>query len=545
MPHLSISAVREGTDPPGSAVVPARNLTTLGLLDWALLGETAVGDRNYKTSAVPITSIVDIGSPAATRYAGSNDRQASLTSYTDGNSPASGGNRAWIGTGVNGAGWRITIALAGQSVRVKLGTGAYDGTHRIAASLADASAAAVSSDQVSGAAIVGWWCTDILACAAGAAVDLIIDITRISGGGGSNSCQFQWATLALGTPVIKSVTTGVVEGTGTAEIAGFVNPPAGAQSTLRGIAQALTTNTTTQVTFPWPLRTAIRYGGAHAGTRLDTNHTLVLGNGSESASAQVSIAPQQPVGFQTRNAIAPEVILPTYNGGAIVLNTGDKVLAHVSIGAATVNAASLSWNAISNPTEVEWTYFDESANSWSGMTLTRYAEIEFTGAMAAQIAALAGTMVKGSPLTGVLAAQLAALVGTIRRGARAQGDLAAGQAMLGGTLITQSPLTSAAPMSRVVSRLNRAVTVPFASLVLRATGPVTYSVVGSLPVGLTLNASTGVVTGVPTVEGLVEFILRISAASGVADVDVDWSVARSIPRLGLPSTRSAVFVVGF
>ena len=442
-----------------------------------------------------------------------------------------------------GAGWRITVALAGQSVRVKLGSGAYDGSHRIAVSLSDASAAAVSSDQVAGAAVVGWWTTDILACAAGSAVDLIIDITCLSGPG--NGAQFQWATVALGTPVIKSVTAGVIDGTGTAELAGFLAPPAAAQSTLRGIAQTLTTNTTTQATFPWPTRSAIRYGAAHAGTRLNTAHTLVLGNGSESASAQVSIAPQQPVGFQTRNAVAPEVILPTYNGGAIVLNTGDKVLAHVSLGSASVNAASCAWNAISNPAEVEWTYFDESANSWSGMTLTRYAETDFVGAMAAQIAALAGTMVKGSPFSGSLAAQLAALVGTIRRGVRTQGELAAGQVMLGGTMITQSPLTLVAPMSRVVSRLNRAVEVPFASLVIRATGAVTYSVVGTLPVGLTLNPNTGVVSGVPTVEGLTEFIMRISALSGVADVDVDWSVARSIPRLGLPSTRSAVFVVGF
>lgn len=192
--QLALTVVREGTDPPATDVVPNRNLTAIGTLDWLLAGQSAVGDRTYKAGAAYITSFADIGAPVATRYGGSNDKQATLASYTDGDSPASGNSgRAWIGTAITSAGWKATIALGGARVRVKLGTGAYNGSHRVACSLSDASASSVSSDQVSGSLAVGWWLSTIVAEAAANPANLVIDLTQLSGAG--NALQFMWMTV--------------------------------------------------------------------------------------------------------------------------------------------------------------------------------------------------------------------------------------------------------------------------------------------------------------------------------------------------------------
>jgi|GEM_PF-6260730 len=383
MPHLSLVSTRLGTDPPASDVVPDVNLTAQGVLDWLLMGEGAVGDQNFKNGAVFITSIVEIGSPAPTRFAGSTDKQASLTSYTDGVSPASGGNRAWIGTTVNAAGWRITIALSGQSVEFTLGTGGYDGTHRVDCSLSDASAPPVSSDQVSGATAVGWWKNVILADATSDAANLIVDITKISGAG--NACQFQHGYLTYGTKVIRRVTpTSPSPGDAvSAVLGGYAAAPLTANSLFAGIGITLNGGATNVLCgFTMPARSAFRFGGTHAAKRFYFNHDLVIANASETATkADVQVAPAQPGGFGARNAAAQSatpmgdiIDLLTWNAGAIALATADEVWGHITTGSGVINALEVNYEAYSDPMVIEWTFFDISAGSWSGLVTTTYSE---------------------------------------------------------------------------------------------------------------------------------------------------------------------------
>jgi len=382
MAHLSVVATSRGLDPPASLTVPDVNLTTLGTLDWFQLGESAVGDQNFKAGATYITSVANIGTPASARYASSTDKQASLTSYTDGVSPASGGNRVWIGTSVVGAGYRIVIALGGQSVKFVLGSGGYDGTHRIACTLSDTSAANVSSDQVTGATTVGWWSTEILADATSDAATLTIDVTHISGSG--NACQIQHGYLTLGTRVIRSVSP-VSPAPGdvvTIKTGGYAAVPLTANSTFAGIGITLASVTVLTCQFTMPARSAFRFGGTHAAKRFYTNLDLVIANAAESVTkVDVQISANQPGGFAARNAVAQTatplgdiIDLLTWNAGAIVLATADEVWGHITTGSGLVNAQEVNYETYSDPMVIEWTYYDISAGSWSGLTTTTYTE---------------------------------------------------------------------------------------------------------------------------------------------------------------------------
>lgn len=377
MAHLSVSTTREGTDPPATDVVPDKTLTTLGVLGWRRFGETASGDSNYKSGGSHNGSVADIGSPSWGYYGGSNNKQAALSPYTDGNSPtSSAGTRSYRTTAVTGAGMRVTIPLSGQSIKVGLLLGSYGATPRIAASLSDSSASSVTQDHAAGAATVGWWHTVILADATSDAANLVIDVTAHSG----TSLQWMGFYVDYGTPVIRSVTpSSPYPGQSvTVAIGGFPTVPTTANSTYNGVSQTISGATITSVPLTWPARSAFRFGGAHAATRWSINRTLTLGNGTQSANATVQTSPQNAGAFGTKNSSAAVIDLGTWNGGAIVLATNDDVYGHVTVGSATVNAPYVDYIPLEAAVTVEWTYFDVSAGSWSGLTTSTYEEASET-----------------------------------------------------------------------------------------------------------------------------------------------------------------------
>ena len=55
-------------------------------------------------------------------------------------------------------------------------------------------------------------------------------------------------------------------------------------------------------------------------------------------------------------------------------------------------------------------------------------------------------------------------------------------------------------------------------IVAGGTDPITWSIIsGNLPVGLALDSSTGVVSGVPTVVGVYNFAVQVSDANSATD----------------------------
>jgi len=69
------------------------------------------------------------------------------------------------------------------------------------------------------------------------------------------------------------------------------------------------------------------------------------------------------------------------------------------------------------------------------------------------------------------------------------------------------------------------------SAILTATGdiPITWSVVGSLPVGLSLDASTGSITGTPTAEGASPFNITATNAGGTDTKPFSINVTTGTP----------------
>ncbi len=81
---------------------------------------------------------------------------------------------------------------------------------------------------------------------------------------------------------------------------------------------------------------------------------------------------------------------------------------------------------------------------------------------------------------------------------------------------------------------------------LAATGgitPYTWSIVGSLPTGLTLNTTSGAITGTPTVTGTVNFTVQVSdvnSQTGIKAVSISVFVPPSITTTSLPNAEQNV-----
>jgi len=165
-------------------------------------------------------------------------------------------------------------------------------------------------------------------------------------------------------------------------LSNYASAPLSANCTYGGVAITLNGGATnTAASFVMPARSAFRFGGGHAAKRFNTNYSLVIANASESSTANMQVVPQQPGGFGARSAVAQSntpmgdvINLGTWNSGAIVVATGDEIWGHIVSGSGVVNAPEVNYDAYSDPLVIDWTYYDISAGSWSGLTTTTYTE---------------------------------------------------------------------------------------------------------------------------------------------------------------------------
>src|SRR5205814_1922175 len=74
------------------------------------------------------------------------------------------------------------------------------------------------------------------------------------------------------------------------------------------------------------------------------------------------------------------------------------------------------------------------------------------------------------------------------------------------------------------------------------TAPFTFSVVGTLPAGLTLNTSTGAISGTPTASGT--FSIKVTDAKGVSSAASCPFTIIGGPSLTCPATASSTGEVG-
>lgn len=165
-------------------------------------------------------------------------------------------------------------------------------------------------------------------------------------------------------------------------LSNYASAPLSANCAFGGVAITLEAGATSSAaSFIMPARSAFRFGGGHAAKRFNTNYTLVIANATDTGSGNMQVVPQQPGGFGVRSAVAQSatpdgstINLGTWSGGAIVLATGDEVWGHVVSGVGAINAPEVNYEVYTAPLVIDWTYYDISAGSWSGLTTTTYSE---------------------------------------------------------------------------------------------------------------------------------------------------------------------------
>src|SRR6185369_2523880 len=89
---------------------------------------------------------------------------------------------------------------------------------------------------------------------------------------------------------------------------------------------------------------------------------------------------------------------------------------------------------------------------------------------------------------------------------------AAGRTLNLAKSVTVAPPVSVTTSALLAAKLNLAYSTTLAGA--NGVKPFTWDVVGSLPAGLTLNATTGVIMGVPTALGTTDFTTRVTDALG-------------------------------
>jgi hypothetical protein len=87
---------------------------------------------------------------------------------------------------------------------------------------------------------------------------------------------------------------------------------------------------------------------------------------------------------------------------------------------------------------------------------------------------------------------------------------------------------------------NGTVGVPFSQTVSATNGPNGFTASSSLPAGLTLNASTGAITGTPSAAGNLSLTITATNASGSGNASFSFAISKGTPTIATPPTASPI-----
>lgn len=99
-------------------------------------------------------------------------------------------------------------------------------------------------------------------------------------------------------------------------------------------------------------------------------------------------------------------------------------------------------------------------------------------------------------------------------------------------------------ITSTASRIGRVGT-PFAYIPTATGNPTVWTVAGVLPPGLSINSSTGRITGTPTQNGTFDFVLRATNGSGTGIKDIQFRILDVLPVVTSPSTANGIVGVPF
>lgn len=175
--------------------------------------------------------------------------------------------------------------------------------------------------------------------------------------------------------------------------------------------------------------------------------------------------------------------------------------------------------------------------------ITGTASVSSGPAQAASVGALAGLVV------GSVAAQSQSATTTIFASRGFTGTVAA-QSQPATTNIVGERIQPDPPVfenvDTLLSRVWRDLVLDFSRYLRQGDEPITYSVVtGSLPPGLTLEPTTGVVSGKPTTIGFYDLQIQATNIAGSSNTDLfRWLISDTIPKNGTAVNQNVVSISG-
>jgi hypothetical protein len=317
---------------------------------------------------------------------------------------------------------------------------------------------------------------------------------------------------------------------------------------------------------PVTLGSTVTFAVLGGSTVTNTGFTVVSGNLGLSPGSAVTgfppgvVSPPYAIHINDNAAVTAQADLTTaYNdaatanrdGGPVITKTGDLGGQVLAPGLYVAPSTSLSVGTGETLT------LNGSANSvWVfqvGSTLTVLGSVVLTGgAQASNVFWAVGssaTLGVGSTMVGTIMAQASISLGT--------GATLAGRALAGAAVTMQSnPIAQPGPA--VTSGVPGALTVfcpantasiglPYTSAVIATGGATPYTLysitTGVLPAGLTLNSSTGTVTGTPTTAGANSFIANVTdSAPTTASLGCTITATSTPPTVPIPSSLILVLI---